>query len=562
MPSAAPSHSQVNRDARVRAAYAESAGIYRIVPTGVATPDSVADLQALIRWARETETPLTPRGAGSGIPGNAVGPGVIVDLRERMPRFLEIDPVSASAVTSARVTLAELNRAGHAHGLRLPPDPSSGAWATLGGMVATNAAGARTIRYGPVRAWVMGMEVVTGDGEVGWLSRGDSTAPLVSQGAISPGLLTAINRFHAKAAPAITASADLIRSRFPRVRKNTAGYPLDKWLDSNDDLDLLIGSEGTLAVVTAVRWRLHPVPRATTGLLLALRSLDDLEEAVRSLVALDPSAVELLDRSFLELVDPRESGLRLPAGAEAVLLVEFERDDPGEARAVVGDATRAVQAVAAEVVTALTAAEERQLWSLRHAASPILARLPPERRSMQVVEDGCVPLSRLGAYVRAIRQAAESHRIAVVIFGHAGDGNVHVNAIPELAQADWLARIRRLYEEVNAAAIRLGGTVSGEHGDGRLRAPLLEALYGAEVVDLFQRVKTAFDPDGIFNPGVKLALPGPAITDLKVGADAAPIPADIALALREIEQTGGYARSRLEIAGGSQGTGNGEPGTE
>jgi hypothetical protein len=170
---------------------------------------------------------------------------------------------------------------------------------------------------------------------------------------------------------------------------------------------------------------------------------------------------------------------------------------------------------------------------------------------MQVIEDGCVPLPRLGEYIHAIRRAAAAHGITVVIFGHAGDGNVHVNAIPELGRADWPQRIRSLYTDVNAAAIRLGGTVSGEHGDGRLRAPLLEALYGPELVDLFLRVKAAFDPDGIFNPGVKLAAAGPPIADLKLGPGAAPIPDDIALALRDIERTGGYARSRLEIASAS-----------
>ena len=141
----------------------------------------------------------------------------------------------------------------------------------------------------------------------------------------------------------------------------------------------------------------------------------------------------------------------------------------------------------------------------------------------------------------------------MVIFGHAGDGNIHVNALPELARTDWLQRVSRLYEEVNAAAIRLGGTVSGEHGDGRLRASQLEALYGPEVVALFRRVKTAFDPDGIFNPGVKLDLGAPPIVGLKLGPDAAVIPDDIAQALREIERTGGYGRSRVEIAGRLEG---------
>ncbi len=220
---------------------------------------------------------------------------------------------------------------------------------------------------------------------------------------------------------------------------------------------------------------------------------------------------------------------------------------------------RAVKALATDIATALTRAEEKELWELRHAASPIMASLPPDRRSLQIIEDGCVPLPQLGAYVRSIREAAARREVTVVIFGHAGDGNVHVNALPELARPDWLARIRGLYDDVSAAVVRLGGTVSGEHGDGRLRAPLLSAMYGDEIVDLFGRVKTAFDPDGILNPGVKLAAGDAALLGLKVGADAALIPEDIAEALREIERTGGYARSRMEIAGAQ--AGKGEAGT-
>lgn len=544
----------LHTEPRVRAAYSEGAGIYRVVPQAVALPASVAELTALVRWARETGTPLTARGAGSGIPGNAVGSGVLVDLRERMPRRLELDAAGAIAITSANITQQELNEAARPHGLRLPPDPSSSRWATLGGMVATNAAGARTVRYGPARAWVAGLEIVTADGELGWVERAGGRT-----GGRQDGTITAVQRFRRDAAPMIRAAADLVRARFPKVRKNTAGYALDRWLDSGDDLDLLVGSEGTLAFITTIRWRLAPIARARTGLRISLRSLDDLEEAVRALVALDPSAVELLDRTFLELVgESDDSAVRRLGGsvAEAILLVEFERETEAAARGVVGDAVRAVGGLATDVETALTPEEEQRLWALRHAASPILASLPPGRRSLQVIEDGCVPLPRLGEYVRAIRDAAARQEIAVVIFGHAGDGNVHVNALPEVGRPDWLTRVGELYREVSDAAIRLGGTVSGEHGDGRLRAPLLEAQYGPEVMALMRGVKTAFDQDGILNPGVKLEAGLAPLAALKLGPDAAPIPDDIGRALREIERTGGYARSRLEIAATAGETGN------
>lgn len=535
-------HPLVQTEPRIRAAYAESAGIYRIVPAGVAIPSSLADLRSLVAWAKRAGASLTARGAGSGIPGNSVGSGVVVDLRERMPIRLEVDPARGTAITSANVTQAELTRAALPHGLRLPPDPSSSGWATLGGMVSTNASGPRTVRYGPVRRWVTALEVVTSDGESGWVERGQEP----ERSGVPP--LAALHRFSRDAAPRIRQAQGLIEARYPKTRKNTAGYALDQWLASGDELDLFVGAEGTLGLITSILWRLDPIPPARSGIRVALGSLDDLEPAVHALLPLEPSAIELLDRTFLDLLPDRGGDTTIPAAAEALLLVEFERNDQRASRGAAGDAVRALKDLALDVATALTAEEEKRLWALRHAASPILAALPPERRSLQVIEDGCVPPPRLGDYIRAVREAANRQGLTVVIFGHAGDANVHVNVLPELARPDWPQRIAALFEDVSAAAIALGGTVSGEHGDGRLRTPLLTRLYGGEILQLFQLTKTAFDPVGIFNPGVKLGDTASPLQQLKVGDAAVPIPADIAQALREIERSGGYARSRVEIA--------------
>jgi FAD/FMN-containing dehydrogenase len=203
------------------------------------------------------------------------------------------------------------------------------------------------------------------------------------------------------------------------------------------------------------------------------------------------------------------------------------------------------------VDTGLTPAAAERLWALRHAASPILAGLPGDRRSLQVIEDGCVPVERMGAYVRAVRDAAAALGLPVVIFGHAGDGHVHVNLLPEVGRAGWEDAVATLLESVTDALLRLGGTPSGEHGDGRLRAALLPRVYGTAIMALFAEVKRAFDPLGILNPGIILPSGEPSITRLKVGAQAIALPDDIALGLRRIEQRGEYARSRLELADGA-----------
>ncbi len=539
-------------DARARAAYAEGAGIYRILPQAICRPADIDDLKTLISWAAEHRIPLVPRGAGSAMGGGNVGDGIVVDLTGIRERRLEVDAPGRRAVTSASVTLAELSSVAAPYGLRLPPDPASGRWATLGGMVSTNAAGARSVRYGSVRRWVEALTLVTADGEAVRLSRG-AAAPALSG---ANGHARVLDRFERDAAPRIQAASKLITDRFPRTRKNSSGYALDAYLASGDVLDLIIGAEGTLGIVTEIEWRLDDVPAFRAGLRVHLPSLSHLGDVVGALSQYEPSALELLDRSFLDLLGTdmlSEAGLG--SETEALVLVELERNDSAALRQVLRRASDAVAGWATTIDTAYSPLEAEQLWAIRHAASPILAGLPDSRRSLQVIEDGCVPVERMGEYIAAVRRSAAEHDLPVVMFGHAGDGHLHVNLLPELAREGWETAVSRLFHEVTAAVIRLGGTPTGEHGDGRLRAGTLPAVYGPEILELFRWIKAAFDPLGIFNPGIILPSGEPPIGRLKVGSSAVPIPADVQRALREIELTGGYGRNRLELAGKERGLG-------
>lgn len=530
---ALPPAPSVVTDARVRAAYAEGAGIYRVVPRGVVRPESADAAAAAVLRAAKEGTPLIPRGAGSGMPGGNVGEGVILDLSSL--GGVRVDRAAGLAHAGAGTTWREVTEAARAHGLRVPPDPSSGAFATSGGMAATNAAGPRTVRFGSVRRWIEALDVVTADGARRTVRRGGGAA---------------------EAPWRLPAGADApVRARFPRVRKNSSGYALDAFLESGDELDLLIGSEGTLAVVTGVTWRLEPVPPDVAGLALGFRELAALADAVPFLLSLNPSAVELMDRTLLDFVEAGagagagEAGL--PEGLACLLLVEFERETAAAARGVVGDAVRGTRELAAHVDTAVDRAGLERLWAVRRLASPALARLPETRRSLQVVEDGCVPVERLGDYVAGLRAAAAAREIPVALFGHAGDGHVHVNALPDLTRTGWEDALAGLYDDVTALVVRLGGTVSGEHGDGRLRVPALAAVYGPEVTALFAAVKRAYDPRGVLNPGVIISSPGTPwapVSHLKVGAGAAPIPDDVARRLRDVERTGGWAVPKPELA--------------
>ncbi len=520
----------VRDDLRARAAYAEGAGIFRVLPALVARPATVAELRALVRWAGEAGCSITARGAGSGMAGGNVGDGLLVDLTALEGAPLAIDAANHRAWCGAAVTIDQLNAAARSAGLRMPVRPSSGRWATAGGVVATNASGAMSYRAGSVRPWVEGLSVMTGEGDVVALRRG-MPAP------------TGVAAFDRLAAilPDITRAADTIREHFPVTRKNSAGYALDAFLASGDLIDLLIGSEGTLALVTEVTWRLEALPRHRATVRFLVGSLEQLPRVLDRIDPVDAVAVELLDRTFLEFVDPAEH-----SPADAILLVDVE-GDPSEVLERLDRLEGIGRETGCPTTIARDEAEAERLWAIRHAASPRLAQLGDARRSLQVVEDGAVPRHRLGDYIAGLRAITSRHRVPAVIFGHAGDGHLHVNLIPDVTAEGWQGRVRSVYDDTMDLVLQLGGTPSGEHGDGRLRAGLLARCYGPEILTVFHRIKDAFDPQGILNPGVILGEGPPPWDHLKVDPPGT-VPTDIEAALRNIERDGTYDTPRLRLA--------------
>ncbi len=508
----------------VCAAYSEAAGPLRIVPRAVAIPESIRDLVSLVEYAHTEGTFLTPRGSGSGMPGGNLSSHVVVDmcfLRDT----LQISDDGIATVSSGR-TYRELSDLGVHRGLRLPPNPSSGDFCTLAGMVSTNAAGPRSVKYGSVRKWVQAIELVTADGETGWVDRAASSPTRD---------LTVLSRLEAQARPDVERLRDSIAAKFPKTTKNSSGYALDEYLNSKSPVDLIIGSEGTLALISRIRFALDPLPSVTGVLRLAIADLDVLSDIVATIKSLDPSAVELLSSSLLRH-SAGDFGLDL-ADVEAVLLVEFEGSTNREIRNFLTDGANCCSRYCHSVEGATERSTIDQLWSIRHAASSALAHSPEERRSLQIIEDGCVPVSQLGGYLKGVHQIASDVGLEIVAFGHAGDGHLHVNALVDVTDPKFQKRLSDLLEQVTALLLELGGTPSGEHGDGRLRAGLLEKFYGEEIVGLFRRVKLAFDPTGILNPGVILPDGDDQIGDrLKVGPAAAHLPPEVESRLRQIER--------------------------
>jgi FAD/FMN-containing dehydrogenase len=435
-------------DLPARAVYAEAAGIARATPVAVAVPVDADDVVALVRWAHSTGTALIPRGSGSSMSGGAVGPGVIVDLG-RLDALGPIDSVNRRVTVGPGVVRARVDAAAAEMGLRFPVDPSSGAFCTIGGMTATNAAGAHSLRSGSMRPWVTALDCVFADG----------TRRLIRRG--TP---------HEFGGPIERLA----------VRKNSSGYYLD-----GDLIDLLVGSEGTLAFFVRIELALDTRPADTTSMFAAFPTLDAAVAGATVAREAGAAACELLDRTFLDF-----AAVDRPSDSEAVLVIEFEDSRSG---LDLPDASRVEVARAPEA--------QRALWDLRHAASPILSRLDPSLKSMQFIEDGCVPPGQLAEYVRGVRAALASQNVRGVIFGHAGDAHVHVNPLIDVREASWRDRVAALLADVVALTARLGGTLTGEHGDGRLRTPLLAAVWHqAATLARFAEVKAAFDPEHRLNP--------------------------------------------------------------
>ena len=518
-------------DEPARAVYAEAAGIGRVMPLAVAVPASTDDVPVLVEWARTQEVSLVPRASGSSMPGGAIGHGVIVDLSrldsigeaDRAGRRVTVGPGAIRNHVDARAAIA---------GLRFPVDPSSGAFCTIGGMVSTNAAGARTLRFGATRRWVRALDCVFADGTRAVVRRGE-TAPRVPT----------IDRFLEMAD-----WRSLVPNGSVTLRKNSSGYGLHDFARSGELVDLLVGSEGTLALFVGVELDLTDRAGATASLLASYASLDLAVIGAGAARRGDASACELLDRTFLDFAS-RASPLPIPDGTEAVLVIELEAEDAPSAEERARSLAVDLERTGATAVTiGLDHEQEERLWALRHAASPILSRLDPSLKSMQFIEDGVVPPARLADYVRGVRAALAAHDTPGVIFGHAGDAHVHVNPLVDVRRSGWRDRVAGILDDVVNLTATLGGSLSGEHGDGSLRAPLLDRTTDASLLELDRRVKHAFDPDGLFNPGVKIPLADQrAVGDIKYDPTLPSLPDAAVRVLARVERDRAYAEFRLAM---------------
>jgi glycolate oxidase len=425
--------------------YDSTPGVHHI-PDVAVFPTSTEQVRAAVEIARREGLPVVPRGSGTGLSGGSVPiKGGMVVCLARMNRVLEIDEANLTATAEAGVITLDLFGAVAARGLFYPPDPGSQKISTLGGNVAENAGGLRGLKYGVTRDYVMGLRCVLSDGSV------------VATGGKSV--------------------------------KDVAGYAFK---------DLMVGSEGTLGIITEVTVKLIPPPAARRTLLAWFDDIRTAGEAVSRIIAarIIPATLEIMDRTTINCVEDH-AGIGLPRSMAALLLIEVDGHP-----AVVAEEAAAVEAIlrevrAAEVHVARDAEQAGQLAAARRTALSALARVSPTT----LLEDATVPRSRLAETFAEIGRLTEKYRLRVGTFGHAGDGNLHPTVLCDERDRDEMNRAHAFYGELYEMVLAIGGTVSGEHGIGLAKKGYLARQIGAGGVAVMQRLKDAFDPAGILNPG-------------------------------------------------------------
>jgi FAD/FMN-containing dehydrogenase/Fe-S oxidoreductase len=483
-------------DSFTRGLYSTDASIYQIEPAGVVVPKTKADVFRTLEVAHEAGLSVTPRGAGTSQSGQAIGDGLVMDTSKYLTGIGELDRDAATIRVQPGVVLDRLNRELAPHGLFFPVDVATASRATLGGMAANNSAGSRSIRYGMM---VDNVRRVNG-------SLADGTP-------VSFGLEVPTDGVESTLASTLSAlrrrEHDELERRIPKVMRRVAGYNLDRISpDGSEIVRLLVGSEGTLAFFTELELQLSPLPSKTVLGVCAFPDLESALNAVSSIMELDPSAVELVDGTLLDLardIPTLSAAVRefVQGDPRALLIVEFAGPDGHR----VSDNLDRLEELLGDLghPDAVTRAEaddfQRRIWAVRKASMNVVMSMKADRKPVSFIEDCTVPLEHLSEYGARLEDVFRRHGTSGTWYAHASVGCLHVRPILNLKLDQDLRAMRAIAEEAHELVRGFGGSHSGEHGDGLVRSEFLEPMLGSRIVAAFNEVKSAFDPSGTLNPG-------------------------------------------------------------
>jgi FAD/FMN-containing dehydrogenase/Fe-S oxidoreductase len=478
-----------------RAIYSSAACLFQVKPLGIVLPKDKDDVVRVVKYAYKNKIPLIPRGGGTSRVGNELGEGIILDFSRYMNGMVEENAGEKWARVQPGMTQGGLNNLLKRHKLHFPIDPSTQEHCTFGGMIANNSSGPHAIKYGDTRDNVLSLEIVLPDGEV--ITTGPVPGGKVPgrAGVIYQGVAEVLKRFEQP-----------LKDEKPFTIKNSSGYGLWRILsdDSMDLTSLLVGSEGTLGIITEAKVKLWSLPEKTLGGLVYFDSLEKVGRAVRKILDLKPTMLEIIERRILDLARQQKAELRpyLPENIEAMLFIEFEEKDEESLRGKFARVEEAMKAenLALDMKVARDKKDMAMLGKVRQISGPILNKTKGPKRPVAFIEDAAVHPTRLPQYIQGLREIFSKYGVEAGIYGHAGDGNMHLMVFLDLRQEEEVRKMLAIADEVYDLVLSLKGTISGEHGDGRLRTHYTKRQY-PKLYAAFEEIKKIFDPDNIFNPG-------------------------------------------------------------
>jgi len=491
-------------DEFTRAIYSSAASIYRIRPLGIVRPKHKKDVINLVKYAARMSIPLIPRGGGTSRTGNELGEGILIDFTKYMNRILEFQPKGEWVRVQPGMILDPLNKFLKPHKLFFPIDPSTKEYCTLGGMIANNSSGPHAVKYGATRDYVLSLEVVLSDGEVmttGPVSVGEKAA------GESKDLETLIQKIYRVMPDLLKQYRKPMEEEKPFTMKNSSGY--DLWrLQGNGLLDLtslFVGSEGTLGIISEAKLRLMPLSGKALGGLIYFDNLDHVGTATQKILELSPAMLEVIERQILDLARKQKAELKpyLPEGIEAILFVEFQDENEEQLRQKFKEVERKLidqEKLAVDLKVAKDNKDMAMLEKVRSVSGPILNKIKGPKKPIAFIEDATVHPNYLSQYIKALRDLFKKFEVDASIYGHAGDGNLHLMVFLDLTREDEVKKMVSLAEACYDLVLTLKGTISGEHGDGRLRTYYLKKQYPNLYPGMVE-IKKLFDPENIFNPG-------------------------------------------------------------
>jgi FAD/FMN-containing dehydrogenase len=495
--------------------FATDGSVLSITPALVVYPRNENDVRKTARFTwqlaeRGRVIPITARGAGTDLSGAALGSGIMLAFTAHMHRILELDNKSGVVTVEPGINYAKLQQTLNTHDRFLPPYPASMEYSTIGGAVGNNSSGEKTVKYGDTRDYVRSLRVVLANGEVietGRLSKRELSKKL--------GLATFEGEIYRAVDALIEEHQDLIDKSVLGVTKNTAGYYISdiKRKDGSFDLTpLFVGSQGTLGIVSEVTLETEAYSPDTILIAAHFDSIEKAQQAVLELRDLPdmPSAIEMVDDQLLNLVDQLNPNqlkdvIQKPF-PRIVMFIEFDSQSERMQKRLVKKTEKILEKLGATHQIETDPLEQEKLWKIRHASAAVVAHVEGNTKALPIIEDGVVPPERFREYLEGLYAIFERAHLQAAVWGHAGDAHLHVQPFLDLSQVGDRQKVFRVMDEYYDLVISLGGSIAGEHGEGRLRAPYLVKQYGPEMYDLFLKIKQIFDPYGTLNPGVKVGV--------------------------------------------------------